>query len=597
MGCGGSIYAEDGSPLPGKGKADVVLDDPIPVLFYSGIESAVQLKQLPVPTKSKDEQKNCGKYLSDGCTPGAAPGASWAGVLADTPYEQRYIAKGGYVFKYTNGTVSDVCRRLGAVHAKDGEKLLKVAKKSNEKEKDHPYTTPEADNLCKEDLTHLEKVKVASELPERLGKFKELVKGVEDNIPQNHFTVSADCAREPGFWDEGEGGKFDRVLALPEKAELAALGKLMVPEMLMKKQIMQSKAMQKAGSGALMGVCKGLGIEVADVAPDSDDAFAELVDIRNGFEPLAEPKAGEPAPEVSPEDAEKARLEEVKKQLEADKPKLAQWKTEDAVPLDARKAALEARVIASHAALAALPAGGAGEYFNCRSKGKGGVYEAKKSGSSYTWAPSKLDAGSSESLQDTGKAKVTNPLTGAVEEKDVANVVALGPVVPFADLRLGDHVRIRVGDAFHSGAVTFNDGTSITVRDFSNEYFKPEASCVWRDTGVTALVSRPHVLLPHAPMVSFWWIAAEDDAVGARAVRVWREEAEADTLVTVNLEKQYKTNDAGVKIFKGYRAQVPILPRRSYCFNFKIGEKTMVDWEKPAKSEKAFKRFRLQLGS
>ncbi|KAJ9446381.1 hypothetical protein DIPPA_32975 [Diplonema papillatum] len=603
MGCGGSVMAADGSIAPGKGEVNIAVTEDIAALWYWGGEGKkvhVQKKTIPSdPKKLKDA-----KWETQ--TTGA-PGI----LITRTPpgiAQQRYeveMEAGGVHLNFPSAQPLDLCKKVHIAHAKDEKKYPDLmVKAASKKKEDHAYkTTPDK---AKTDCDALANCVNPGQMHDDMLVLKDTLSALEEMLPGNNFIVAGSAKHAYGTWLES--AEVAPKLSTRDQIEKVKDEQLQKPENLLKVLEPKEKVTNQAVGAIIMGLCKALAMEQKELVPDLDAMLARL----NGKKPASDAsfdklaayqKKMEGVTPPKPEEVEKIRQETVKQQLEEDQKVEAEKKE-----ADKNKAALEVAAteklngMVEYAKQACSPAAEAalkkGTRVLARWKGYG-YYEGVLTSDVKTGVISEKDGKKEEGEHcevkfDDGESCRVPVAHISLEVKDP---------IKEEDCEQGAIVRANFFDSgyWHDGRVLAKnkDGTYVVNYDLAFTDKNVKLSNIRPCHDLDRICSTPLFTKQSFFNVVFTWIQAEHDL--SVELRIWREFDDANVqqhkLHAFENKKITTDGSNGGKVHGGYKVEVPLWKGRTYCYNFKIGDKYYGGFGQELTSEKGFKRFVLEVGA
>lgn len=611
-------------------------------------------KILDIPTGLSDiadvaERNGKRPYTKEGVS-SAGDNSFWVDTTPGL-FAQCYEVSGSAVPSCT-AAGAEMPHKLAQVHVTDKEKLPKILLKqvSGDKDKEHRYNNKETGAAAiEEDIAKCKTLRKPHDLPADFGKLKDGLVAVNDNTPMNTVVAAYIGARHIGTWDAtAEAPEIVKTLGLSEKVEAKANSILSNTKTQFTVMSKKDMAMEKVVLTIADQVAGQLASKREEFFPVIGAAVTDSAEGRPD-QPSLEEFADEVS-EKTPEDLDAKEEEIIKKQWAFDKPNLAKWKAADAQPIAERKAAWKKTVdgivaslnggiigAAAGAVSSMLPGFLADKVSSAASYtpkvdevclanlGGKGYYEATVisiNGATFTveFPATKKQASLRYDLKATTATKVNKTgVFGEEVEVNVPSFLALPAPVAIDVLCPGLPVRVRRTREnktfyFCNATVEFVDteAKSVVVRDRYTDQFTVPADNVWLVTSAERASRRGWSLPQNFVNYNFWWVEgapAEGAEAPVRELNIWREGAKEESLQTIKMvptsgkAKPVKKKDAEGKevietptyeVFQGYKANVQLLPYRVYCFNYKIGEDTMLTDDKKAVSKDAYKRFSIK---
>ena len=610
MGCTGSsaasVYAEDGSVIAGKGDSKIEWDSskPMNVAYYYYNEAS----DVKMSIKDFPADESCVKKLFEETrvSKGSAPGIFWAEVIPGNRYAMKYT-EGGHPLPFPGAATLEIPRKAFEFHSKDDaakDKFVKDLVKEVEKDKEAEYTKAGegAEAMAKADFEKMGTVNGVDEVSENMKVYKKAMQTAENLQPYNNLVPGFNLWTEFGNWDEKDG-KLGRQLGLKEKVAIKA------EEEIRKRPAEGFKLLSKKGevlktviSKAVEGACKKVGPEPKDLVPMMEprlDAADNCVpDVARRAEYGVAPKEGEEKKEEEKKEGDETDpLEEAAKaQYAKDKGQIDAWKSADSAD---KKGAVEAALKAAFEAGQPIePSANADKLVSVNYKEYFGpcfVNSVSGETANVTFPATIYQA--ETSLDVPTKVEVTKIEGGKATTSKVSAFSEIPPS-PEEFIQRGRAVRAKEGRELVDGWISAVDGDNVTVKDGLDIAHVVKKSDVYIFPSSNAVATRGLAIIPNFASVEFWWVVPEDPAEAqvTRVLRLWRFGARDETLEEIPLQirkqkaKPTKENENPThEVCVGYAAKAKLLGGRHYCYNFKVGEDTYLDFETKAASDKAHK--------
>jgi hypothetical protein len=624
MGCGGSIQAEDGSLLPGKGETKQLLDpdQKLKILMYwtgEGTNFATELK----PASGKEALT--GKWEVMNQTQGKH--ALWMDVVPGS-WQQRYVID-ELRTQYPDAFELGLPEKIFALHAVDpnrfGPLCVSAAKQSKE---EHAYKAANGADLAKADLDALAAMVSAHQISENLQPLKKALCMIEDTMPGNMVDASASFSFDLGFWDKNETGEIKRVTSATEGMRLMAEAKLSNPVTAKQIALKGAEIARKMIIQTMDTACSMIKVPRPDLLPQLE---AQL-DVVEGRRPGSTPKPqgeGEKAPDTTAEQHEEEKLRMIEKLWGLDKPLLDQKRREDSQPPEAamkqdeadcdRLSATLKKHYSSEFKAADVSNSSAGLMVMARYKNTD-LFEAlakqvHQDGSLFCEFPqNKLEIAETEWVypKDKIKKKVFFPPPVKEIEVERVNVSYMPPNPTINDLFVGCKVRVQ-----HATNAYFYDATVVDVNhadktaDVKDRFYEVEkgVKCenMWLKSKLSTIAARPRLMQKNFYDCQFWWVAAQEAGKETTVtLNVWRTGFKDESLqqvvltpVTMAAKPTKAVPNPTHDVHIGWKGTVPLLIERSYSMNYlvKVGEvaTTYLDFGKPAKCAEAYRRFSVKI--
>jgi hypothetical protein len=647
MGCGASSLNEDGSIKAGTVLTKFESDLTTPVFVYytftakdTSLPVTCCRKAIQLPTGLSDAKETVEKNLdAEYTTDGVVANGDNTFWLETKPgaFMQAYTVGGNNV-PSPLGLGCDIPHKLYGLHQGNPENLPKALKKLVEDKKEaHPYNCVDkgANGVEKgvqaalDDLEACKPLRTAKELPANFDKAKEILVKVERNIPMNMCITAIVGAPHLGTWD-GTKEKPDEVakqMGLLEKGELKVKSKLSATATGFSVRNKIDSIVRDFTMKACDKACEALKTTKDVFLPTVEPAVDGSIEARNGNDQLKEfPK--ELVSELTVEEITEAEDKTIASQWAFDKPRLAAWQAADAKSIGDRKKAWKATVDGLVDAMRApsgyMPKNGEVCVINFWGKGyfEGTFLGEKKLEDGTTayeveFPSTKLLEKKTGTIAKTLTVKQPTGVYGEFKEVEIPTFLPLPPpvsvelVYPSLSVRVRRDIEATKSFYFCTAVVeglSAGEGgaVAVAVRDRYGELFSVPQTNVWLSTSVEAAAARAWCVPQNYYSYSFWWVCEEqpDDAV--RKLQIWREGAKAETLQVVAMEKTREKakpvkNAEGAlvespyQVFKGYKADVKLLPNRVYCYSYVIGDEVFLTEKDKAINKDGYKRFSLKL--